>query len=272
MPRQGTWEPYASPGSGSVVGDLRVWRGLESEALGGPRDLLALVPHAHATTPDRRFGVVYAWDAQNLFDEATSNAGEWRLDETMAVLALEGIEWLVVGLPHAGEERVAEYSPWRTTSGVDGRGDASLAFLLDVVKPLVDRSFRTLPGREATALLGSSLGGLMALYGLLRHPDVFSRAGVMSPAFATTGGRVFDWAEAQGGSDGRVWMDVGTAEWPAEPSLGRAYVEDVQRMRAVLEANGYGPDRLQVLVEEGGAHHESAWARRLPEALRFLLG
>lgn len=266
-----TWEPYASPGDGSIVGDLRVLRALASPELGRARDVLLLLPASYASAPERRYPVLYMWDAQNLFDGATSNSGEWRVDETMATLAGEGIEWIVVGIEHGGEERSDEYGPWRTSFDVGGLGNASLSFVADTVKPLVDASFRTRPGRDDTALMGSSLGALMSLYGLFERSETFGRAGVMSPAFMFTEGRIFDWIETREAVPARIWMDVGTAEAPENPVLERAYVDGFNRMRDLLEAKGYGPDRLRTLVQEGGVHHEHAWAGRLPDALRFLL-
>ena len=266
-----TWEPYASPGRGSVVGDLRIARGVVSPQLGRTKDVLVLVPASYDAERERRYPVLYMFDAQNLFDEATSNSGEWCVDETMTTLAADGIEWIVVGIAHGGEERPHEYAPWPTSFGIEGRGDASLGFLFETVKPLVDGAFRTVADRDATALLGSSLGGLMALYALFARSAIVGRAGVMSPALMFTEGRIFDWVARQDAPGGRIWMDVGTAEAPDDPDLEREYVTGFERMRALLVAKGYGPERLRTLIDDGGIHHESAWARRLPDALRFLL-
>jgi predicted alpha/beta superfamily hydrolase len=267
----GTWEPYVSPGEGTVVGDLRVVRALESPHLGRAVDVLAWLPPSYASSPGRAYGVLYLWDAQNLFDHATSLSGEWQVDETMTRLATEGLEWIVVGLAHGDGERSDEYTPWSTSFGVDGRGDATLALLCETVKPRVEESFRTLTGPAATAIGGSSLGGLMSLYALFARPDLFARALVMSPAFFFTEGRIFDWIEGREAPDARIWMDLGTVEAPHDDELERAYREGFDRMRELLAAKGIGPERLRTLVVEGAIHHESAWAQRLPDALRFLL-
>ena len=150
------WERYEG---GTVAGDLRVLRGALD------RDLLAYLPPSHGRGGP--LPVVYMHDAQNLFDEATSNSGEWRVDETMEALAREGLEAVVVGIPHAGEARGAEYA--------GDRADEYLAFVVDEVRPLVEGAFDVDPARRGIA--GSSLGGVASLHALYRHPGVFSFAG-----------------------------------------------------------------------------------------------
>jgi predicted alpha/beta superfamily hydrolase len=246
------WEPYRGE---TVVGDVRVLRG-ELD-----RDLYAYLPPAYAETSGR-FPVLYMHDGLNLFDEPLSFNGEWRVDETMEALAPEGIEAIVVGVPH-GEDRLVEYVP---AAG----GAAYIDFLVDRVKPLVDSSLRTAPGHETTGLAGSSLGGTISLYGFLVRNDVFSFAGVMSPALWFDES-LFALAEQVPRRDGRIWLDVGGREDPDEPERNARYVEDYERMASILRRKGYGDSQLRTRYIPDARHHESAWAVRLPDALRFLL-
>jgi predicted alpha/beta superfamily hydrolase len=225
------------------------------------RELYAYLPPSHASG-ERRYPVLYMHDGRNLFDEATSHAGEWRVDETMEALADEGLEAIVIGIPH-GSERGAEYVP-------SERGGEYIAFLVDKVKPLVDETLRTLPGRETTGLAGSSLGGIISLYGFLTRNDVFSYAGVMSPAFWWDES-LYDLAATTPRREGRVWMDVGGDEHPENRERSKAYLEAFARMSTILRARGYDKSLLHATVEPGARHHETAWARRLPDMLRFLL-
>jgi predicted alpha/beta superfamily hydrolase len=222
------------------------------------RDLYAYLPRSYADG-DTRYPVAYMHDGANLFDEATSHAGEWRVDETMEELGLDAI---VVGVPH-GPNRADEYVPSK-------RGAEYVTFLVDEVKPLVDETLRTWPERDATGLAGSSLGGIISLYAFLERNDVFSFAGVMSPAFWWDE-TLYDIAERTPRRDGRIWMDVGGNEHPEDPERSRRYLEAFDRMRAILRAKGYGEDELRTVVEPGARHHESAWAARLPAMLQFLL-
>jgi predicted alpha/beta superfamily hydrolase len=225
------------------------------------RELYAHLPPSYATS-ERRYPVLYMHDGRNLFDEATSHAGEWRVDETVDALADEGIEAIVVGIPQ-GPDRGSEYVPSKG-------GPEYVSFLVDQVKSLVDESLRTLPERKTTGLAGSSLGGIISLYGFLTRNDLFSYAGVMSPAFWWDES-LYDLAATTPRRDGRIWMDVGSDEHPENPERTKAYLEAFARMSNILRARGYDKSRLHTIVEPGARHHETAWARRLPGMLRFLL-
>ena len=247
-----TWEQFRGD---TVVGDVRVLRG-ELD-----RDLYAYLPPSYGN--EGRFPVLYMHDGQNLFDEPTSANGEWRVDETMEELAREGIEAIVVGVPNAGDHRAHEYA---------GTGmHEYLAFLAERVKPLVDTAFDTDPARQSTGLAGSSLGGFVSLVGFFRRAETFGLAGVMSPAFWWND-EIYEIVERADFAPGKIWMDVGSDEHPENPQRSRLYVDAFQRMTEILRAKGYGDESLRTVLDDGAIHHESAWARRLPDMLRFLLG
>lgn len=236
-----------------------------SPQLANRRDLLVYLPPSYPTSPLRRYPVVYMHDGQNLFDRATSFAGEWGVDETLEAASAEGLEAIVVGIPNLGAERCDEYSPWMDAKAGGGRGDAYLSFLIDTVKPLIDRDFRTRPERDDTAIVGSSMGGLISLYAFFRHPRTFGSAGAMSPALWFAGGAAFSYLERVSFVPGRIYLDVGTLE-------GAGELRDVRRLYRLLRRKGYSRGELRLVVERGGQHREAAWARRLPGQLRFLLG
>lgn len=260
----------------TVTGTVLVQPSVWSQQLGNHRDLLVYLPPSYGTS-DRRYPVIYMHDGQNLFDSATAFAGEWRVDETLQVLSAEGIEAIVVGIPNGGKERANEYLPcYDRRFKAGGRAGKYMAFLIESVKPLVDADFRTLPGREHTGLAGSSFGGYVSLFGLLRYPEIFGFAGVFSPAFWPAEKQFRRWVQEWQGRPGRIYMDVGTREtayhWLDRyffHLLSRRYVASVQRMVSLLRAKGFTD--LYYTEEPGGVHNEAAWARRLPDALRFLL-
>jgi predicted alpha/beta superfamily hydrolase len=254
------WEPHPTGEGHTVVGDVRVLRGVDAPQLDDRRDLFAYLPPSHGS--GRRFPVVYMQDGNNLFDEAVAHAGEWRVDEAMEELAREGIEAIVVGIPH-GLDRGGEYA--------GAKSDAYLEFLADTVRPLVADAFDVDPRPESTGIAGSSLGAVISLHGVVSRPDVFGLAGVFSPAFWWDGGRMFDLVERDPPSRARVYMDVGDSESDDE-AIRRSYVEGFERMRGLLERQGLDDGSLLTVLEAGGVHHESVWARRLPNAFRFLLG
>lgn len=255
-----------------MVGDLRVLAAVESPQLGGTRELYALLPPSYDSASERAYPILLLHDGQNLFDASIAYSGEWEVDETMACLAVEGIEAIVVGVANNREARGSEYTPWPHPEGGGGHADPYLAFLVDTVLPLVRASFRALDGSDTTTIGGSSLGGLVSLYALLSRPDAFGRALVMSPALWWSGDEVFAYARERATGHGRIWMDTGDAEAEeGQPELAGRYVEGVERMRAILLERGYDDASLRTLVDAGGMHREWAWARRLPDALRFLL-
>lgn len=262
------WETYTAgedTGEHTVVGTLLVLRELRSPQLDNARDILAYLPPSYHSSA-RRYPVIYMHDGQNLFDEATSFGSEWRVDETMEEAAAEGVEAIVVGIPNMGEQRCEEYSPWVDEQEGGGSGDDYLEFIARTVKPLVDRDFRTMPDREHTGIVGSSMGGLISLYGFFKESAVFGFAGVMSPALWFADRAVFAYVERASAPPGRIYLDVGTEE-------GDATLADARRMRELLQAKDYGAaDALRYLEDEGAPHTESAWAERFADVIRYLMG
>jgi predicted alpha/beta superfamily hydrolase len=252
-----TYDEYR-PGGHTGTGELRVLPGLYSPQLNNRRDVVVYLPPGHFAR-ERRFPVLYLHDGQNLFDRGTAFGGsEWQVDETLEALSVEGLPAIAVGVYNAGEARIPEYSPFPGFS--EPRGDAYLAFLIQTVKPLIDEAYHTLPGRDHTGLVGSSMGGLISLYGFFHRPEIFGRVAALSPAFWYGRGAIYDYVNKAPFVPGRIYLDNGSRE-PTAARMERRLVE-----------KGYQPDQdLLYVVEEGGRHTETAWARRLPAALRFLL-
>jgi predicted alpha/beta superfamily hydrolase len=241
-----------------IQGDVRVLEKVWSPQLENHRDLFIYLPpsykHGH-----KRYPVLYMHDAQNLFDPATSYAGnDWQVDETMETLSQEGLEAIIVGLPHMGEHRIHEYNP---LPGVQvSRGEAYLRFLVETVKPLIDHTFRTRKDRKHTGIMGSSMGGLISTYAFFYHPHTFGFLGSLSPAYWYASGGIHPAVREAEFVPGRIYLDHGTKE------------NSAMLMYSILLSKGYKPGQsLMYVKEENGEHTESAWARRLPNALRFLL-
>ncbi|MEP6514495.1 MAG: alpha/beta hydrolase-fold protein, partial [Parafilimonas sp.] len=133
-------------------------------------------------TSNNTYPTLYMQDGQNLFDVVTSFAGEWKCDETMEDLqnkdSTNGI--IIICIDNGGLTRIDEYSPWVNPFYGGGEGDEYIDFIISTLKPYIDGHFRTLPTRENTGIMGSSMGGLISWYGGLAHQDVFSKVGVFS--------------------------------------------------------------------------------------------
>ncbi len=277
------WYDYHSYYTGhphhTISGTVRVAPRLYSPQLGNQRDVLVYLPPSYHHSP-AAYPVIYMHDGQNLFDNATSFAGEWGVDETMEQLAYEeGLEAIIVGILNAGAHRLAEYTPFHDAHMGGGRGNAYLDFLVQTVKPLIDSDFRTLPGRRTTGIMGSSLGGLISLYAFFSHSAVFGFAGVMSPSLWFAEEAIYDYVAAAPFRPGKLYLDAGTRELGEQAggrfhraAASRRYYAGVRRMKGILVRKGYRPLRDLLHVEEQWAgHSESSWGRRLGPALRFLL-
>jgi predicted alpha/beta superfamily hydrolase len=254
----------------------RTLKNVWSPQLRNRRDVDVYLPASYPSGV--RYPVVYMQDGQNLSDPAAAFAGTWDLDATIDRLAWRGLDAIYVGVHNTGEGRLAEYSPFPDARHGGGGADDYLAFLVETLKPRIDRLFKTRRDRDSTAILGSSMGGLVSLYAYFRHPSVFGRAGVMSPSLWFGEGAVLDFIQAARVPRGRVSIDVGTAE-------GAGTLRDVRRLGRLLVRRGFrrkpraAIDRRSSMtapalryVEEAGARHtEAAWASRLEGALAFLL-
>jgi predicted alpha/beta superfamily hydrolase len=273
------WQSYRTIKQGvhhTVSGDVRLLSAVYSPELDNCREILVYLPPGYWES-SASYPVIYMHDGQNLFDAATSFAGEWEVDETLDRLSEEGIEAIVVGIPSLGPERPHEYSPFVDRIYGGGLGDQYINFIADTLKPIIDDSFRTRPGRQQTAIFGSSLGGLISLYGFFHRPETFGMVGAMSPSPGFAGGAIFPYVRCARYTPGRIYIDSGTQEvrrpqWAELPLLSYLYRSQTACLAHQLMKKGYKPNvEIHWLEEEGGKHNEAAWRRRLPDALRFLL-
>ena len=155
------------------------------------------LPPGYAATASGRYPVIYMHDGQNLFDPATTFGGvPWSVDLAMLRLIAAGRTSgaIIVGIWNAGMERDLEYMPQKDLPGAfvqfsHGtpdqpitrlRSDAYLKFLVEELKPFIDRTYRTKPDAPNTFVMGSSMGGLISAYALAEYPQVFGGAGCVS--------------------------------------------------------------------------------------------
>lgn len=133
---------------------------------------------------NKRYPVLYMHDAQNLFDDATAYWNEWGVDEALNALAKEHqLEVIVVGIDNSPEKRITELNAWDHPEFGKAEGKEYVEFIVNIVKPTIDHEYRTLANRENTAIMGSSMGGLISHYAILQHAETFSKAGIFSPAY-----------------------------------------------------------------------------------------
>jgi predicted alpha/beta superfamily hydrolase len=244
-------------------------RKFHSEILPDDRVVSVYLPPQYLEQEERRFPVLYLQDGQNLFDGRTSYiAGKtWNANTTADQLTEAGeIEPVIlVGVANTGLRRIAEYTPTRDFKMGGGEGRSYGRLLIEELKPLIDRSYRTLPDAKNTGVGGSSLGGLISLYLGFAHPEAFSKVAVMSPSLWWDHRSILNAIEQQVTKpELRIWLDIGTAE-------GARPLRDADALERLLEKRGWkiGVD-LAYEKAQGAVHDERAWSDRFGDVLRFL--
>jgi predicted alpha/beta superfamily hydrolase len=244
---------------------MAVLRDVYSPELHNHRDVYVYLPPSYAAgDPDARFPVLYMHDGQNLFDEYFSYSGEWGVDESLDSLhAKSGFGLIVVGIDNGSDKRMNEYSPWKNERFGDPEGAAYVDFVAQTLKPLVDKTYRTLPGRGHTGIMGSSMGGLISHYALLRYPQTFSKGGIFSPSYWFSP-EVFSYTTAARlPGNARLYFRLGGQE-------GKEMESGLQKMLTHLQKIGLPPSSVNAKVIPGGKHHESFWRHEFPLAVRWL--
>ena len=267
----------------TVVGWLEVIP-FESKIFHNTRMLRVLVPANYFSPRNahRSYPVLYMQDGQNLFDEATSNSGEWHVDETVEHLvgSFKIPPMFVVGIDYAGAERSFEYLPYpnphsqqpRARDANEVHGKDYVKFLLTEVMPFIEKKYRVSRGAANTGIGGSSYGGDISLYTVLEHPGIFGHVLIESPVLWIGDDQLIKDCEKAKQLPPKMYLGIGTAE-TTDQQPSDEIVKSVEELETVLRKKGMGPSRLKVVVDEAGAqHNESAWSRRLPEALLFLYG
>ncbi|GAA4497120.1 alpha/beta hydrolase-fold protein [Hymenobacter ginsengisoli] len=237
--------------------------------LGGRRRRVWLyLPPGYAAARLKRYPVLYLQDGQNVFDEATSFSGEWGVDETLNRLAAgkSGPECIVVAIDNGGERRLDEYSPWPNAEyKKGGEGDQYTNFLALTLKPYIDAHYRTQPDAAHTAIAGSSMGGLIALYAGLKYPLLFGRIGVFSPAIWFAKDSILAYERRRPAPRAsRFYFVAGLGE-------SETMVPLMKEVRAGLLAKGVPASHIAYTTPADGKHAEWFWRREFGPAYRWLL-
>jgi predicted alpha/beta superfamily hydrolase len=243
-------------------------------------------PPGSDSRPDLRYPVLYVQDGQNLFDPALAYGGvDWGMDEALGQLIQAGqiSGAIVVGIWNS-PDRWRDYMPAKPLTTPHGQelltrfirevggeplSDRYLQFLVEELKPFIDKHYPTRPAQPDTFIMGSSMGGLISLYALVECPQVFGGAGCLSTHWPAGGEALVEWLGHALPPAGRhkLYFDYGTATLDAE------YEPYQQRMDEFVRAAGYraGQDWLTRKFE-GAEHSERAWRQRVHVPLAFLLG
>ena len=244
---------------------------------GKNRPLHIYLPDDYATSLDR-YPVMYFFDGHNLFSDKDATYGKcWGLKEFLdkwdRKLILVGIE-----CGHDGDERLSEYLPYRTMTPARWAmfkplGQATMDWIVEEIKPMIDRDYRTLPDREFTGIGGSSMGGIMALYAGVRYNHVFSKAACVSSAIGfCVRPTMKDIRNCPIRPNSRFFLSWGTREAyglkdPTRPARSSRTYKWNKRASDLLRERG-AETMLYCQVE--GRHCEADWEKQNPIYMDYL--
>lgn len=250
-----------------------------SEALSNARGIHIYLPPGYDKETDRRYPVLYMLDGQGIFDPNPFSNSSWQIHRTADRQISEGRmePILIVGIDNNGEDRLNEYAfAVGSEACIPGapdivcKGEAFERFLIGELKPYIDRMFRTLPDREHTALMGSSMGGLATYHLGFRNPHIFSKLGILSPYFIRLDPNTLKetrfYNRYVGITDLKLWIDIGEIE-------ANILVRHVRGVVEELTDQGYvSGDNMMFYEVPGAAHTEKDWAARAHLPLLYFFG
>jgi predicted alpha/beta superfamily hydrolase len=252
--------------SGQVTGTVKYHRAMKGDGI-QDRDVIVWLPPGYETEKATRYPVLYMHDGQNVFDPATSSFGvDWQIDEAVdALIKNKSIPPLIVVGIYNTSDRFNEYTPGE-------KGTAYVNFVVKNLKPFIDSTYRTKPDRQNTIVGGSSAGGIISFMIVWEHPDIFSKAICMSPAFKTPESISMKWdyvkvvATSKKREDVFFYIDNGGVGLESQLQPG------IDEMVSALRAKGYKEQKdFVVIIDPAAKHSEADWAKRFPNALKLAL-
>ena len=253
------WRDQGIKFSGKITGDVRYYRNMTWPGI-LQRDVIVWLPPGYAAN-DERYSVLYMHDGQNIIDPATSYLGfDWRADEVAdSLIAAHKIEPVIIVGIYNSKDRTADYSDTET-------GRSYQRFIIEKLKPMIDREYRTKSGPEYTGVMGSSMGGLASFLFAWQYPEIFGKAGCLSPAFIKPFDNVVAMVqEAASPKPIKLYIDNGGE------GLEQRLQPGCDKMLAALRSAGFKDNKNLLWFKDAQAeHNEKAWSERLWRPLEFL--
>ena len=232
-----------------------------------PRRLYVYLPKDYRRD-ERRYPVLYMFDGHNVFYDSHATYGKsWGMKEYLEKTGL-GLILVAVECNPEGNRRINEYTPWSFRSPYGtfrAQGELTMEWFTKVLKPQIDRTYRTLPDREHTMIAGSSMGGLMTLYASVAYNDVFSKGAALSSSLWVSMRRLRELIQTHPlAHPTRIYMDLGTGEIDGD----RKALADMFDTAKWLSTAGAD---VAARVVPDAVHNEAAWEKRIPVFFDFLL-
>jgi alpha-glucosidase len=201
-------------------------------------------------------------DGQNLFNEATAGFGEWGVDEYLdSLFKKEKNKSIIIAIDNGQDKRMNEYNPYTFQQFGKGEGDKYVDFLVKTLKPFIDKRFNTLPDKKNTFIAGSSMGGLISLYAVLKYPEVFGGAGIFSPAFWTADDLDKDVTRLGPNIKSKLFFYAGGNE-------GDKMVPDMKRIAQKIKSVSRA--KTLEIIDPEAKHNEAAWRKHFPYFYKWL--
>ncbi|MDG4527189.1 alpha/beta hydrolase [Streptococcus suis] len=247
------------------------------------RRVRVLLPKEYEEDMDKTYPVVYFHDGQNvLYSKEAFSGHSWKVIPTIKRNP-DIAKMIIVAIDNDGAERMHEYAAWKFSEmgipGIQfgGKGTLYAEFVMDVVKPFIDQTYRTKSDKIHTAMIGSSLGGNITQFMGLAYQDQIGCLGVFSSANWLHQEAFDRYIERQAlDKDQRVYIYVGTEEADDTDktlmagNIKQSYINSSLTYYRQLIAGGIDLDNIALEVVSGAVHNEEAWAAYLPDCLRFL--
>lgn len=232
---------------------------IEAPQLNTSKKIWIYLPENYSFS-SKKYSVIYMHDAQNLFDAKTSYSGEWNVDEKLDSLKAQVI---VVGIEHGNDKRIDELTPYKNEKYGGGNADNYLDFIVKTVKPYIDKNYRTKTKAKNTILMGSSLGGLVSYYGVLKYPQTFGKAGVFSPSFWFSKD-IYSLTENTPKIKTKIYFLCGDKE-------SDDMVQDMTKMERLLDTKRCSCRHLTTSkIVKNGEHNEKLWRDNFVNAILWL--
>ena len=210
----------------------------------------------------KRFPVLYMHDGQNVFDDATSYAGEWGVDEYFDRVYEKGIQAIVVAIDNGGVKRMNEYCPYNMERFGKSEGNEYVDFLVKTLKPFIDKAYRTKKDKANTCVAGSSMGGLISLYAVLKYPRVFGGAAIFSPSLWIAPVIFKDIKSKAAKVNAKIYFYVGKQEDEVMVS---------NTLKAFEAMNKISKSKMNCVIRDDGRHSEADWRREFPLFYEWLI-
>ncbi|MCF7832275.1 MAG: hypothetical protein K9N05_01705 [Candidatus Marinimicrobia bacterium] len=255
----------------TMTGNIKIIEDFTMPQLERTRCLRVYLPPGYGNSL-KRYPVMYMHDGQNLFSDATAYSGEWGIDETLEkmIKKKEIPKMIVVGIDNHSRYRLNEYTPFPFEyhgQEIDAEAQLYGRFLVETLKPYIDKHYRTKKGRKFTAVSGSSMGGLVSVYLALEYQEIFSKVGALSSAFGVCRDDLIGFiAQHPKEYPIRFWLDAGTEEGENM----KIETNQIQIRNALIAAGWEDSSEVIFKIYEGAEHHESYWRQRFGDVLEFL--